>query len=381
MARNPFSPSSGMFPPYFSGRKREIEAFEMKLNALEDGTAQHMAIIGEWAIGKTSLLRKFEEIAAGHGLLTYYCVARFRGGEMFSNIVSGISAEIQREFGAGLLQKISKTVSLESLSLTLFGLKGELKFSSSDSAAFPFREYIVHAWNEIKDKKKGIVILIDDLDTVEDFKETMLALRAASMEVAQNARLMFVIAGAPVLFDKMYDAHAPLVRFFEPLQLSRLNNEEAKLALTQPLKETGKKIDEGLVTRLLKLCSGHPYYIQEFGYYLVEVSKGTRITEGDLELGFRRALNDVAIKIFDKRLSEISKTQQKVLSVLTPKKAISQKEIADLAGRAGVLSSTVRRNLRVLKEKGFLNQIDKGEDKGKYIAEDSLLIEYLGQIL
>ncbi|MDD5503158.1 MAG: AAA family ATPase [Candidatus Thermoplasmatota archaeon] len=370
-----------MFPPYFSGRKREIEAFEMKLNALEDGTAQHMAIIGEWAIGKTSLLRKFEEIAAGHGLLTYYCVARFRGGEMFSNIVSGISAEIQREFGAGLLQKISKTVSLESLSLTLFGLKGELKFSSSDSAAFPFREYIVHAWNEIKDKKKGIVILIDDLDTVEDFKETMLALRAASMEVAQNARLMFVIAGAPVLFDKMYDAHAPLVRFFEPLQLSRLNNEEAKLALTQPLKETGKKIDEGLVTRLLKLCSGHPYYIQEFGYYLVEVSKGTRITEGDLELGFRRALNDVAIKIFDKRLSEISKTQQKVLSVLTPKKAISQKEIADLAGRAGVLSSTVRRNLRVLKEKGFLNQIDKGEDKGKYIAEDSLLIEYLGQIL
>jgi hypothetical protein len=133
-----------MYPPYFSGRKREIEVFEMKLKYLKNGISPHMAIIGEWAIGKTSLLRKFEDIANAEGFLTYYCVARFRGGEMFSNLVSGISAEMRREFGVGLLQKISRKISLESLSLSFFGLKGELKFSSSDSAAFPFREYITN---------------------------------------------------------------------------------------------------------------------------------------------------------------------------------------------------------------------------------------------
>ena len=66
MNRNPFCPSSGMYPPYFSGRKREIEVFEMKLKYLKNEISP--PIIGEWAIGKTSLLRKFEDIANAKGI-------------------------------------------------------------------------------------------------------------------------------------------------------------------------------------------------------------------------------------------------------------------------------------------------------------------------
>jgi hypothetical protein len=209
----------------------------------------------------------------------------------------------------------------------------------------------------------------------------MLALRAVSMEVAQKARLMFVITGTHALFDKMYEAHAPLIPFFEPLELGRLSDEDAKLAIINPLKEIGKEINKNLLSKLLKWGGGHPYYIQEFGYHLVEVSKGTIITEDDMELGFKRALNDIAVKIFDKRLSEISPTQQKVLSVFIPKKAMSQKDVVKGAENLKIPPSTVRRNLRILKEKEFLKQIEKGDEKGKYITEDSLLIEYLNQIL
>ena len=55
---NPFKPGSCLYPPYFAGRTREIEIFQKKLTQTVEGTPMHMAIIGDWATGKTSLLKK-----------------------------------------------------------------------------------------------------------------------------------------------------------------------------------------------------------------------------------------------------------------------------------------------------------------------------------
>ena len=62
--KNPFRPGSGIFPPYFAGRKKEEDIFKKKLDsAINSNFIQHVAIIGGWGIGKTSLLLKFKEIA------------------------------------------------------------------------------------------------------------------------------------------------------------------------------------------------------------------------------------------------------------------------------------------------------------------------------
>ena len=60
---------------------------------------------------------------------------------------------------------------------------------------------------------------------------------------------------------------------------------------------------------------------------------------------------------------------------------MSQGEISEKAEKIGIPASTVRGSLRVLKEKEFLKQINIGKDKGKYVAEDSLLIEFINQSL
>ena len=52
---NPFKPGSGLYPPYFADHQREIKIFENKLNQTINGTPIHMAVIGDWATGKTSL--------------------------------------------------------------------------------------------------------------------------------------------------------------------------------------------------------------------------------------------------------------------------------------------------------------------------------------
>ena len=61
MMVNPYKPGSGLYSPYFAGREREIEIFTGKLTQTIAGSLMHMAIIGDWATGKTLLLRKFSK--------------------------------------------------------------------------------------------------------------------------------------------------------------------------------------------------------------------------------------------------------------------------------------------------------------------------------
>ena len=60
MNTNPFRPGSGLFPSHFAGREEEVNVFERKLQSTRNGVQIHIAVRGEWGIGKTSLLTKFE---------------------------------------------------------------------------------------------------------------------------------------------------------------------------------------------------------------------------------------------------------------------------------------------------------------------------------
>ena len=82
---DPFIPSGGTYPPYFSGRKREMEIFERKLSAVGSGLTLPVAVTGERVIGKTSLLRKFESTARGNVFLAYCSVARSKSSDLLSN--------------------------------------------------------------------------------------------------------------------------------------------------------------------------------------------------------------------------------------------------------------------------------------------------------
>jgi len=67
MRINPYKPSSGLIPSFFAGRSQELEKIERKIKtAVEKRFALHSAIIGEWGIGKSCLLKKYKEIAEDH---------------------------------------------------------------------------------------------------------------------------------------------------------------------------------------------------------------------------------------------------------------------------------------------------------------------------
>src|SRR5262249_18673222 len=65
---NPFTPMAGIQPRIFGGRTKELEFFEQRLNrALNAGVCEHFVSLGEWGIGKSTLLKEYKKISRSRG--------------------------------------------------------------------------------------------------------------------------------------------------------------------------------------------------------------------------------------------------------------------------------------------------------------------------
>ena len=70
---NPFTPQSGWEPKVFGGRNRQLDRFVESVEEAILGRPNHLVILGEWGIGKTSLLKQFKKIAQANGHLAALC--------------------------------------------------------------------------------------------------------------------------------------------------------------------------------------------------------------------------------------------------------------------------------------------------------------------
>ena len=374
---NIYRPGSGVIPPFFAGREKEIRVFQERLESTKRGLPSHLAIIGDYATGKTVLLKKFDELAA-KDCFTYTCIAGAESTpEFFTSLIRGMSLKMKARFGETALKKLSGKISVSELSVSVFGTGGALKFESVGQAQLSFKEYLMQLWEEIGDKSKAIIIFLDDLDTAEDFRNTMMTLRNAVMELGDSCKVMIVVSGTERLYEKMHEAHAPLVRFFEPLELENLAPDEARKAIMEPAKNAGKEYDEAVVEKIVQYCAGQPYYLQEICYHIFEVSEGKRIGMAEFELGFDAAFSDIVKLMIERKVSGLSKSEMKLLSFFEPKKAMTFTDIVEVASGSKMKKSTATTSLNRLNKKGFVKKIGLGQDKGKYLVKDSMILIFL----
>ena len=349
---NPFRPGSGLFPPYFAGREKEIGVFKRKLRSTYNGTPMHMAVIGGWGIGKTSLLTKFERMAE-KCFVSSLIASNEDTPTFISNLLMRIGTDVEAE-----------RIKLKEFEVSLGFLK--FKFSSAGEAQISLEDCL----RKIHDKvKKPILITIDDLDLIKDFKTTMLLLRNTAMQLTKKGcRVMFVVSGSPALFDKMYDVHEPLIRFFEPIILNKLAKKECIEAIKIPLDKLGVNYNEKVVEKIASISDGYPYYLQEISDHVFEESNG-EFGEKAFKKGFSRAFSDISRDIFDKKFERVSPMEKKALLALSKSRPLSLSEILK---STKIRKSSLSASLSRLKEKGLIKQKEK-----KYFIESKLFAQYV----
>jgi len=199
---NPFTPQSGWEPKIFGGRNQELNTFKSNLDEAVDARPSHLAVLGEWGAGKTSLLKQFRRISQENGFPAAFCgISRFTDKNKALDAIHLIAEEMVMGF--------PKSEAGRKNILDLF-----FKRKSLSNAQVQFTKFLLELWKALDTKLA--VVLLDDTQNLMEVSNTIDILRAvlSNEDIIKETRFLFVLSSTPAGWVSFIDKHDPVGRFF-----------------------------------------------------------------------------------------------------------------------------------------------------------------------
>lgn len=375
--QNPFTPGNSRAPPHFANRDGPIELFRACLRSTLEGEPRHMAVVGDWALGKTSLLLHCQRLADTQGLLTVLTVARPESPSGFINsLVGNLRLQVHASHGNARSQRPAQSSDPPRPSSREPTLPAQLP--SASEAQVDFRNHLQHIWHQVQPHATGILLLIDDFDLVTDVPRTTARLSSAIAELGpEAAKVMLVIAGAPDPLAPLTSTRSPSAPALQAAELQRLSETAMRAAVTQPIADTPMRFDDEVVGRMVELAAGHPYYLQELAYHTFELARRhNRATRHTFELALEQTFYRISLTIFEPRVASLSASEQRLLAVLVDlTHPASHSTVVEAATEAGLNAASVPKLLRRLQARGCISRATHGQRR--YAVPDPLFREYV----
>ena len=207
IAPNPFTPQSGWKPKVFGGREEILSRFEAALKEARELRPHHLVVLGDWGMGKTSLLKQFKKSAQREGFPASFCaVNRFPEKSRLEEGIALLMEEILLGFPKVPEEK------------NLLPAKRK-KLTHQPQVALV--QFLVDLWEALR--AELALVLLDDVQNFEAIPQVIDILRAALSHeaVLEKSRYLFILATTPEGWSSFLDKHDPVGRFFrrrEPIQ-------------------------------------------------------------------------------------------------------------------------------------------------------------------
>lgn len=289
---NPYSPGSGLTPPYLVGRSNEIEMFDL-IVARSRGRlhSRGMVLHGLRGVGKTVLLNRFREQA--------------ERADWFIIELEGRSSElgneaVRQKLGRSLLlasRKLQRTKhatagvkhalrTVKSFSLSLgvasidIGLDALPGRADSGQIEIDFEEVVEDLAPALKETSAAFALFIDEMQDIDP--ELLVALLAAQHRAGQKGWPFYVFgAGLPSLPSVLSDARSYAERLFNYREIGALDSAAALEALTVPATRQGASFEEGAAEDIVLAANGYPYFLQTYGQASWEIASERTISRTD----------------------------------------------------------------------------------------------------
>ena len=350
-------------PDEFVGRKPQVEAFEQLLvQGLLTGRTPSFAVLGDWGVGKSSLLLKYSAISSGpdYAMLPVF----------FS-----VSTELSdyRHFAEGLLDTFTRALEssdslttrfrnelqkwkLKRLSVGAVSLdrQGPEFYLSSGPAIL---KHALHdAWKQfiLPAQFKGVIFFLDDLHNLAypSPQGIALALRDQFQEFAINGvNYSLCFSARSDYFSNIRSFAEPAVRFYEKVYLSSFTPEETCEYTASVFGDSART--QHLSRWLYEKALGHPYFLAFVSRQLLALARGS-ISEPELfwPTIFRRLERE-------KFLSDLAQVTEKEVQLLREIAKSGNEQISP-----GELSGPYdRKYFSRLTEKALLVRVGRGRYK------------------
>jgi len=387
-------------PSVFAGRTRELDLFRSSIRDLKAGIPHNFVVLGGMGMGKTSLMRVYDErIADELGAMSVRL--NFTSPETFNVDVTSAFAAIWNKLlsDLGSIDKIAWIKSRFSLAAAFdgttlsFGYGGatvskEVRLSGSD-----FVRKLESMRNHLKGKVDCFAILIDDAHFLNKIPGFYSALKNVLEEISiQRIPFVFVLCGYPELWADTQKVPGFFRSFHEVLNLERFTKAEAEAAVCMPLREHAKTlgvtydIDPTLLETAYLKSRGHPTYLKYCFYFLFEalIKSGQNVISNKLwheaMKGFSERIDELHPVEFRTPFSGLTKQQKMIIGSMSndldkhPEKDVWTKEEILCILREGKKEA---RGLGVqlgrLVKRGVLRRVGLGE----YATVTPFFLEYV----
>jgi len=371
---NPFNPQLPARPDFFVGREPEIKQFEKFLTQTIYGSPMNMSITGNRGIGKTSLLVKLESIAKANKCLVLR-LSYYEGDvKSLVDFANYLITNLRREFiSKHPLAEITDWISNIKPTITW----GDIRISIEDKHIVEeiFRQRLMKLWEEIKKDYNGVVILIDEAESIEKIEGILPFLREVFQRVSEEANFMVILAGKLNFPERMSESFSPLNRFFPTHRLTTLTDKEIKAYVDKKLSAVDISIDENALQYVIDRCEGHPYVLVAMLYTLFDSLREDEyyISTGIITRSKEKIDATLEKDFFKPMYHPLSNKAKDVM-----KKIANNINGTDFYFKEVVIWSEMERNyvspyIQELLRKGILNK----PERGHYYVFHSLFIEYV----
>ena len=375
MTKNPFTPGLTIEPKRFVGRKEEIKLFEESLKQACLGNPTNIAILGDRGIGKSSLLRKFEDIVKNKECLV---VRRDVDSSVDSlQMLAYFILKTLKEEGKVFFTKYKKAKNIAGNFLEKYKVSASISAVGGSVEKRPKVVIQEELFKELADIAKNIqsevpvsVIMLDEAEHIQSIKGAWGFIRSVFTRLSENDHhFLVVVSGKLSLFKEIKEIFSPMERFFYPRELGLLSAEETIEAIEKPLAGMGIKITKEVKNHVVDYTDGHPFIIQVFGNYLAQIGQKTI----DLELfkaELPKILERLKIQVFRDRYNSASDKEKKIPNFM----ASSQKDMFQpIEIINGLKMKKVYEELRRLLQKDCLKKVERS----KYTFFHKLFKTYL----
>jgi len=382
---NPFTPMTGVEPTVFGGRSKELEFFEQRLDrALHTKFCEHFLVLGNWGIGKSTLLKEYKKIAQSRGHLTSVVpLESLQSGTKLTEAARSILEGILRDlpYPISRFKKLTEffdSVGIEVLG-TGFNFSRNTSFKELPTQAF-LHDTLKRLWQDLEDKTGVFTILLDDLDNFMAVSEIVMTLKQTlSMDSIRKTKILLGIAATPTMWQELtlVKKHHPLSRYFiSRVELGPLSENELRDTILKSLSGTGVSFSKEVMARVFEYTQGHPFEMQVLCNHLFKHQLSRRVEFSVWDKALQDALNDMGIAIFDYWFSQASADEAKVLLAIAKREnSVTAKEIQDMAkaGTVKVSSRNIAKYLQRLVEKRLASK----SGRGSYFIPDRMFSAYL----
>ncbi len=375
---NPYRPGAGHIPPYFGGRKAELEHFRSLVR--QDFATENILVTGLRGFGKTVLLEHLKMVGteanwlwAGNDLSESASLTEDRLAiRIITDLATSIAARIPAN--AAVRKGAAEDNEPDDVTAKIFNDLKQIYERTPGLTSDRLKAAFLKALTFAKACKcSGLVLaydeaqcLIDHVDQNEYPMSLLVETIAMLQKKDSTVPVILVLCGLPQVFDALTATRTYTERMFNVMRLERLNREDTLTAIAQPLTSISPPLYPGkeLVYKVAELTGGYPYLIQFFGKELVEqMLRNGGILSAD-KFPDPTVMDRLDAGLFSARWNRTSDKQRELLAIAAERPGdwagdFSAQELAE-ASHGAFTSAQANQHLVALCDKGMIYRTRHG---------------------